>query len=212
MRHVKIAFFALLLATLFSSGTALASPADEAFVQNKASEALSILADKTLDKSAKAARFQGYVDSVTDVPRIARFVLGKYRRGVDPQKLSEFTTVFRQYASGVYEAQLDNFHGETLKVIGSQDRKPGDSVVNSVISGGQIEEPLTVNWRIRSRDGVHKVVDVQVFGIWLALQQRNEITSVIANNGGDINAAIAVLNTKIATGNFGAPKDTHAEK
>ncbi len=198
---------AALMGVLFMAlplSAAYAAPDDEAFVQDKANEALAILADDSLDQSAKTARFRDYVDTVTDVPRVARFVLGKYARGADPEKMTEFTTVFREYASGVYEKQLGNFGGETLKVKGSKDRKPGDSVVASVISGGQLDKPLDVNWRIRTRNGKKTVLDVQIFGIWLALQQRNEITAVIANNGGKIDAAIKVLKDKIAKGDFGS--------
>jgi phospholipid transport system substrate-binding protein len=195
---------------LFWTSVAFAAPQDEAFVQQKANEALAILRDDSLDQAAKTARFAEYVDSVTDVPRVARFVLGKYARGADPQKLASFTEVFREYASGVYESQLGNFGGETLKVLGSQDRKPGDSVVASLISGGQIEEPIKVNWRIRTRHDQQTVLDVQIFGIWLALQQRNEITSVIANHGGSIDAAINVLREKIAKGDFGKKDDKDA--
>ncbi len=208
MPFIKSVMLAVFMG-LFLTGAALAAPQDEAFVQNKANEALNILRDESLDKAAKTAKFAEYVDSVTDVPRVARFVLGKYARGADPEKLATFTQVFREYASGVYESQLGNFGGETLTVLGSQDRKPGDSVVASVISGGQIEEPIKVNWRIRTRNGKQQVLDVQIFGIWLALQQRNEITSVIANHGGDIGAAIDVLREKIAKGDFGK-KDAQA--
>lgn len=198
---------AALMGALFmalSLSTANAAPDDEAFVQGKANEALAILADDSLDQSAKTARFRDYVDTVTDVPRVARFVLGKYARGADPEKMTEFTAIFREYASGVYEKQLGNFGGETLNVKGSKDRKPGDSVVASVISGGQLDKPLDVNWRIRTRNGKKTVLDVQIFGIWLALQQRNEITAVIANNGGEIDAAIKVLKDKIAKGDYGS--------
>lgn len=202
MRIIKNVIMAFVAATL-TAGLAFASPSDEEFVRTKANEALGILNDSALGQEAKTARFHDLVDNVTDVKRISRFVLGKYARGADPKQLKEFTTVFRQYASGVYESQLGNFGGETLKVLGSQDRKPGDSVVASVISGGQLEEPMKVNWRIRTRNGHPLVLDVQVFGIWLALQQRNEITAVIANHNGDIGAAISVLKDKIANRDYG---------
>ena len=154
---------AALMGVLFLAlplSAAKAAPDDEAFVQGKANEALGILRDDSLDQSAKTVRFRDFVDTVTNVPRVARFVLGKYARGADPDKMTEFTAVFREYASGVYEKQLGNFGGETLKVTGSQDRKPGDSVVASVISGGQLDEPLDVNWRIRTRHGKKTVLDV----------------------------------------------------
>ncbi len=201
MRFLKRTFLTL-FASLLMTSMASAMTLEEEFVQTRANEALAILADDSLDKGAKAERFRTFIDEATDVPRIARFVLGKYARGADPQKISTFTDVFRNYASGVYEAQLGNYAGEVIKVTGSQERKPGDAVVMSVISGGQLDEPLAVNWRIRTREGKVQVLDVQVFGIWLALQQRNEITAVLANNNGNISAAITLLEDKTVKGEY----------
>ena len=195
--NLKSLFLALALA-LFGLTAAHAAPDDEAFVRAKAKEALDILADKSLDQSAKTARFRAFVDEISDVRRVARFVLGKYARGADKDKLDEFAKVFRRYSSGVYESQLGNYSGETVTVTGSQDRKPGDSLVSTVISGGKLRDPLTVNWRILTRHGRKIVLDVEVLGIWLALQQRTELSTVIANHGGDIGAAIAVLKDRIA--------------
>lgn len=201
MRILKTMTVAL-FASYFLTGIAHAATMEEEFVQTRANEALAILADDRLGQTEKAARFRTFVDEATDVPRIARFVLGKYARGADPQKISTFTEVFRNYASGVYEAQLGSYAGEMIKVTGSKIRKPGDAVVLSTISGGQLDDPLAVNWRVRTRDGKITVLDVQVFGIWLALQQRNEITSVLASNGGDIDAASALLRAKTAKGDY----------
>ena len=200
--NLRVIMLALFLAGL-GAAMARAAPDDEAFVREKANEALQILADDTLDHDAKSQRFRAFIDEITDVRRVARFVLGKYARGADKQKLDEFTDIFRHYARGVYEAQLDHYSGETVTVTGSQDRRPGDSVVTSTMSGGQLGDPLDVNWRVLTRHGRKLVLDVQVYGIWLALQQRTEITTVIANHGGSIDAAIDVLQTRIANNNFG---------
>ncbi len=181
---------------------AFAGPDDEAFVTQHANEALAILADKSLSSEARRERFRSFVDEVASVPRIARFVLGKYARNADPQALKTFTQTFRAYATGTYEAQLDNYSGQTITVTGSQDRKPGDSIVTSVITGGDLSEPVDVKWRILTRHGRRYVFDVQVFGIWLALQQRTEITAIIADHGGRIQAAIDALQVRIDNRDF----------
>ncbi len=204
MRRSMIKRFVLaVIGGLLMANAALAATDDEDFVRIKANEALAILSNDALTHEQKTDCFRDFVEEISDVPRVARFVLGKYARGVDPVKLENFTTVFRQYATGVYESRLGSFGGETLMVTGSKDRKPGDSVVSTVINGGQLAEPLDVNWRIQTRKGKKQVLDVQVFGIWLALHQRNEITSVIANNNGDVDAATSILETRITNADFG---------
>ena len=174
---------AVFIVVLGFTGAARADESAEAFVQENASEALDILNDGSTSLDDKKLRFRSLVDEIADVPKITRFVLGRYSRGADSTELSEFSEVFRQYAIGVYEERLGDYAGESLTVTGSTDRRPGDSVVHTEISGGSQSEPLPVNWRVLTDDdGVHKVVDVEVYGVWLAINQREEIVGIIQDN------------------------------
>jgi len=78
-------------------------------------------------------------------------------------------------------------------VTGSVVRKPGDVIVNTTISGGQISSPLPVSWRVLGSGQNWKVVDVQFKGIWLAITQQQDFVSTIDNAHGDINVLIAQL-------------------
>jgi phospholipid transport system substrate-binding protein len=177
---------------------ATADAAAEAFVTEKANTALRILNDNTVPLEEKKERFRSFVDDVADVPRITRFVLGRYSRGLDADTMSEFAEVFRRYAISVYENRLSEYAGETLSVLGSTDRGPGDTIVHTRVTGGGQADPLLVNWRVlTSAGGEPKVVDVEVHGVWLAINQRDEIVSIIQNNGGRVDAATRALRGKL---------------
>lgn len=181
-------------AALMASFAARADDRAEAFVAENANEALAILNDSQVPLADKKERFRALVDEIADVPKITRFVLGRYSRGADATELAEFSEVFRRYAIGIYESRLGEYAGETLRVTGSTDRKPGDSVVHTEIAGGAQDDVLPVNWRVLTDEtGVSKVVDVEVFGVWLAINQRDEIVSVIQNNRGQLSAATEAL-------------------
>jgi phospholipid transport system substrate-binding protein len=185
------------LVLLLSPLAANAGPVEEKFVQVQAASGLDILQQADLDASAKTAQFGMFIDEVVDARKIARFVLGKYARKLDKQILSDFQDAFEVYAKGIYQGNLTQYGGETFTVTGSVDRKPGDAVVASVISGGALAEPLKVRWRVRTKNGVSKVIDLEAFGIWLAVQQRSEITTYIANHGGKVEAATQMLLAKV---------------
>ncbi len=184
---------------LFFSGAAFADASSaEAFVTEKANEALQILSDDSVALQEKKARFRTLVDDVADVPRITRFVLGRYSRGLGEADLAAFSDAFRSYAIGVYEDRLGDYAGETLEVTGSTERAPGDVVVHTQIAGGGQEGPLPVNWRVlNTDDGTMKVVDVEVYGVWLAINQREEIVGIIENNRGRVAAATDALRVKV---------------
>ena len=134
--------------------------------------------------------------------RITGFVLGRYRRGADPDVLQDFSAVFREFAVQIYERELGNYAGQTLTVTGSVTRRPGDYVVRSIVEGQNGQADMPVNWRVMDGPRGLRVVDVEVMGVWLALTQREQITGIIGNARGDIRAAIRVLESRLESNNF----------
>ena len=181
--------------TLLPAYAADASQAED-FVETQAQGVITVLQDMRAGEREMAevkADFRDRINELADVDRITNFVLGRYRRGAEPATLEEFQTVFREFAINVYESELTNYAGQTLEVTGSVTRDENDWVVRSQVSGGPDGEVYEVNWRVQERDGTLKVLDAQVAGVWLAQTQREQITSVIGNAGGNIQAAIDTL-------------------
>ena len=168
-------------------------PQAEQFVQTKAQRVIAVLADKNQSVAQKKATFHQAIDELADVPKITNFVLGKYARTITPDQRARFATAFRVYAEGVYQNRIDDYHGEALKVTGSTVRKPGDVIVNTVISGGQVGQPLPVSWRVMGGGTSWKVVDVQFKGVWLAITQQQDFVSTIDNAGGNVDVLISQL-------------------
>jgi phospholipid transport system substrate-binding protein len=165
----------------------------EAFVQSRAQKIIGVLANKSMTAAQKNASFHTAIDELADVPRVTNFVLGKYARTITPDQKARFSAAFRTYAEGVYQNRLGDYHGENLKVTGSVVRKPGDVIVNTVVAGGQVSQPLPVAWRVLNTGGAWKVVDVQVSGVWLAITQQQDFVSTIDNAGGNIDVLIGQL-------------------
>jgi len=181
--------------TLLPAYAADASQAEDC-VATQAQGVITVLQDMRAGEREMAevkADFRDRINELADVDRITNFVLGRYRRGAEPATLEEFQTIFREFAINVYESELTNYAGQTLDVTGSVTRDENDWVVRSQVSGGPDGEVYEVNWRVQERDGTLKVLDAQVAGVWLAQTQREQITSVLGNAGGNIQAAIDTL-------------------
>ena len=139
------------------------------------------------------AEFRDRIDALTDLERVANFVLGRYRRTASPEELDAFRDAFRNYAISVYESELSAYAGQQLEVTGSITRRPGDYIVQSRVFGGPDGQEYDVNWRILETDGNLRAVDVEVLGVWLAQTQREQILAVIGNNRGQVSAATEML-------------------
>jgi phospholipid transport system substrate-binding protein len=173
-------------------------PEAESFVQTQSQHALDILNDHAMGTAAKKQAFYSFVNGIADVPRITDFVLGRYRRGLTPAQYSAFSETFRTYADSVYESRLSDYHGQQLKVTGSQVRQPGDVIVSSVVTGGTDGKPAPVLWRVLKGPNGWKVVDVNAVGVWLAVVEQQDFTSTLANNNGNIEVLIGQLRAQAA--------------
>lgn len=168
-------------------------PQAEQFVQTAAQRVVAVLADRKLSVAQKKATFHQAINELADVPKVTNFVLGKYARTITPAQRQQFATAFRAYAESVYQNRISDYRGEKVTVTGSVVRKPGDVVVNTTISGGQLDQPVLVAWRVQGAAGSWRVVDVQFKGVWLAITQQQDFVSTIDNAGGDIGVLIAQL-------------------
>jgi phospholipid transport system substrate-binding protein len=172
-------------------------PGAEQYIQVQAQRVLTLLSDHSMSSQDKIHTFRGVVDQIADVPRITRFVLGKYARTATPAQRAQFDPLFRTYAQDVYESRLSEYHGETIRVDGSIVRNPGDVIVNSTVMGGKVSKPAHVGWRVMNAGAGWKIVDVEVSGVWVAITQQQDFVSTIDNAHGDLTVLIAQLQNDV---------------
>ena len=68
----------------------------------------------------------------------------------------------------------------------SRERAPGDFIVNTDMVGAS--QPMQIDFRVRTDGAKPVLVDFAVDGVWLALAERDQFLSVLAQNNGDIKA------------------------
>lgn len=196
LRRAFLAALLSLSASLFAGPAFAASPAED-FVQQNIHRGLDILNNKQLSSEQRRSQFEGFLMGLTDMKRIANFTLGQYRRTASPGDIAAFETAFQNYAVAVYQSYFAKYAGQSLKVIGSQQRSSDDFIVATQLidpndKSGQ--QPLEVDFRVRTDSGKPVVVDFSVAGIWLALEERDQFTAFLGQNNGNIHTLIGHLN------------------
>jgi phospholipid transport system substrate-binding protein len=183
---------------LLPAAPALASTSNQAeeFVQSNIRKGLDILNNKKISTDQRRSEFESFLVGLTDMKRIANFTLGQYRRSASPTDLADFQAAFQNYAVAVYQSYFAKYAGQSLKVTGSQTRSSDDFIVSTQLidpkdQSGQ--QPLEIDFRVRTDDGKPVVVDFSVAGIWLALEERDQFTAFLGQNNGNIHTLIAHL-------------------
>jgi phospholipid transport system substrate-binding protein len=174
---------------------AAASPAEN-YVQDNIHKGLDLLNNRALSTEQRRSQFETFLLGLTDMKRIADFTLGQYRRNASPADLAAFDAAFQNYAVAVYQSYFEQYKGQTLRVTNSQERAPNDFIVDTQLidpNDHSGQAPLVVEFRVSTNTGNPVVIDFSVAGIWLAIEERDQFTSFLGQNGGNI----AVLNTHL---------------
>ncbi len=182
------------VAMLATTGTGVASPDAEAFTQNLINQGVAILRD-TADP-ARRAKFRDFITQYADVQKTALFTLGNYRRTATDAEISDFVRAFQEFATATYESRLAQYKDQSLKVTGSIDNRPGDVTVNTVVVDRSAREPLRIAFRLLGGSSAYKFVDIQVEGIWLSVEQKEQFGAFLSQNGGKLPRLSADLNAR----------------
>jgi phospholipid transport system substrate-binding protein len=137
------------------------------------------------------SQFRSLLKANADIPAIAIYSLGTYRKSLTPDLRSQYFGLVESYISKVFASHAKSLAGQKLTVVDSHDA--GDStIVRSQITfaGGRT---IPVTWRLVNRGGRFRVFDINVDGVWLASTQKTNFTSVLKKNGGKMSALMDYL-------------------
>lgn len=175
-----------------------ATPGADAFIGNLADQALQTLGNKSLSTTAREAKFRHLFLANFGVRRISRFVLGRYWRQATPAERHDYVQLFTKYIIAVYVDRLTLYSGLKVQVVGTRRGPNGGVLVETTVERPGTPKPARVAWRVEGQPGAYKVVDVAIEGVSMAITERQEFGSVIANNGGNVNALLAALRRRIS--------------
>jgi phospholipid transport system substrate-binding protein len=168
------------------------------FIDRLGSDAIGSLAGKDLTPQQREDRFRALFSKNFDVPRISRFTLGRYARKASKEELKTYASLFEDMAVLTYSGIFAEYSGQKLevkKVLGA----PSDRyamVVSEVRmpDGGQ---PVRLEWQVLVARNKYAVVDIRVEGVSMALAQRDEYTSFLEKNKGDMGLLIQELRARV---------------
>jgi phospholipid transport system substrate-binding protein len=190
-RHLLLGAGALAIG--FSHPAWASNPA-EAFVSSNVQAGFAILNDPNASADQRRTRFAAFLLGLTDVRRVALFMLGRYAQGASPADLDAYVAAYQDHAEALYQSYFARYAGQTLRVIASRERAPGDFIVTTNITGNSAA-PMEVDFRVKTDGTRPLLLDIGIAGVWLAPAQQAEFLAVLSQNNGDINALSAHLRT-----------------
>jgi phospholipid transport system substrate-binding protein len=167
-------------------------------VSQLVNQAISIIVDKQAPD--REAKFRDLLQTGFDIPRISRFVLGRYWNGASDVQRQQFTKLFEDWIVRTYSSRFGDYSGETIQVTGTRPESDTTTVVLSQFVSPSGAPPAKVEWHVRKNsDNDFEIVDVSVEGVSMALTQRDEIAAVADRSGGSVEGLNQALQQKISS-------------
>ena len=189
----KIFIFAAFLIIVFSSISKVYSIEADIFVQstvNRASEAL----NNKFSKEEKISKLKEIASQTVDIKGIGSYTLGAYRKTISNDQMEKYEFLFEQYFLKSFASRLAEYSNPEIEVTSKKKLNQNYTMVSSVLVSTEQRPEVTIDWRIYTKNPENLLIrDLIIEGLSLARTQKEEFSSIIKSNDGDINALFSAL-------------------
>ena len=189
----KILTFATFLIIIFSSISKVYSIAPDIFVQstvNRASEAL----NSKFSKNEKIKKLMNIASETVDIKGIGYYTLGAYRKNINADQIQQYETLFEQYFLKSFASRLAEYSNPEIEVVSKLNLNKNYTMVSSILVSTEQRPEVKIDWRIYTKNPENPLIrDLVIEGLSLARTQKEEFSSIIQSNDGDINALFTTL-------------------
>ena len=193
MLSKKILTIILFLLVLFSNIEKVYSIEPDVFVQstvNRASEAL----NNKYSKEEKIAMLKQIASKTVDINGIGSYTLGAYRKNLSDNEINQYGMLFEQYFLKSFSSRLAEYSNPEIEVVSKKKLNENYTIVSSILVGTEQRPEVKIDWRIYTKNPENPLIrDLIIEGLSLARTQKEEFSSIIQSNDGDINALFSTL-------------------
>ena len=183
----------LIFIIFFSSIAKVNSIEPDIFVQstvNRASEAL----NNKYSKEEKIEKLKQIASETVDIRGIGYYTLGAYRKNISESEINQYEMLFEQYFLKSFSSRLAEYSNPEIEVVSKKKLNENYTIVSSVLVGTEQRPEVKIDWRIYTKNPeIPLIRDLIIEGLSLVRTQKEEFSSIIQSNDGDINALFSTL-------------------
>ena len=189
----KTSTFLFFLVIFFSSIAKVYSIEPDIFVQstvNRASEAL----NNNSSKEEKIERLKEIASETVDINGIGYYTLGAHRKNINEDQKKEYSNLFEQYFLKSFASRLAEYSNPEIEVSSKKKINENYTMVSSILVGTEQRPEVKIDWRVYTKNPeIPLIRDLIIEGLSLVRTQKEEFSSIIQSNDGDINALFSTL-------------------
>ena len=181
----------LLLLSINSSNVYSIEP--DVFIQSTVNRASQILS-KNISKEEKINELKSVAKETVDIKGVGFYSLGSARKNLNDSQKIEYSKLFEDYFLKSFSSRLAEYTNPEIEVNDKKVLNKNYTIVNSFLVGTSERPEVKIDWRVYTKDPENPLIrDLIIEGLSLARTQKEEFSSILNSNDGNINALFKTL-------------------
>ena len=165
----------------------------DVFIQSTVNRASQLLS-KDISKDDKMSQLKLIAKETVDIRGIGFYSLGDARKGLNENQKKTYSDLFEKYFLKSFASRLAEYTNPEIEVKNKQVLNNDYTIVNSVLVGTAERPEVNINWRVYTKNPDRPLIrDLIIEGLSLARTQKEEFSSILNSNDGDISSLFKVL-------------------
>ena len=163
------------------------------FVQSTVNRASQILSDN-ISKDEKIDELKKIAKETVDIRGVGFYSLGSIRKNLANDQIKKYLELFEGYFLKSFASRLAEYTNPHIQVKNQKIINKNYTIVQSLLVGTSDRQEIKIDWRIYTKNPNNPLIrDLIIEGLSLARTQKEEFSSVLNSNNGDINALFKTL-------------------
>ena len=189
----KILTLLIFLLISFSSITKVYSIEPDVFIQSTVNRAAKTLGGN-LSKEERIEKLKEIARDTVDIKGLGFYSLGSYRKNLSDKQLKEYERVFEEYFLKSFSSRLAEYSNPEIEVDSKKKINENYTIVSSTLVSTDNRPEVKIEWRVYTKNPDNLLIrDLIIEGLSLARTQKEEFSSIINSNDGNIDALFKKL-------------------
>ena len=193
MSSKKILIFLSFVIIFFSGITKTYSIEPDVFVQSTVNRAAKTLGGN-LTKEERVEKLKEIARDTVDISGIGFYSLGAHRKNLNDEQLKKYEEVFSEYFLKSFSSRLAEYSNPEIEVNSKKKINENYTIVSSTLVSTDSRPEVKIEWRVYTKNPDNLLIrDLIIEGLSLARTQKEEFSSIINSNDGNIEALLQNL-------------------
>ena len=189
----KIFIFTLFFIISLSNLNLAYSISPDVFIQSTVNRASQVLS-KNISKDEKINQLKIIAKETVDIKGVGFYSLGSARKNLNDEQKNTYSNLFENYFLKSFSSRLAEYTNPEIEVKSKEILNDKYTIVRSVLIATNNRPEINIDWRVYTKNPDNPLIrDLIIEGLSLARTQKEEFSSILNSNDGNIIALFKTL-------------------